>query len=340
MCPSDSPADDVERLADHPLAEVFHRLTPEAVLSAVEAGGRRCTGRFLILNSFENRVWQLELDDESMVVGKFYRPGRWSKETILEEHRFLRELAGEDIPVACPIELEPGRTLGEVNGIRYALFPRVGGRSEQELSDENVRILGHLLARIHNVGARREAPHRLRLDPETYGKRNLEILLSIDALPAEVRDIYAATVETLLARIRPLFLDIPVHRIHGDCHLNNLIWTPRGPTFLDFDDMLTGPAAQDVWLLAPSFDAEGQRQRRLLCEAYAELRDFSPAWLRLVEPLRALRFIHYSTWIARRIADPIFRHTFSHFGTLQYWQREVQDLREQIARIDAGEAWS
>jgi Ser/Thr protein kinase RdoA (MazF antagonist) len=319
---------------DHPLAEAFHRLTPESVLDAVETGGRRCTGRFYILNSFENRVYQLELDDESMVVGKFYRPGRWSRETIQEEHDFLRELAEEDIPVAAPLAIRDGQTLGEVQGILYALFPRVGGRAPQELSDEQVRILGHFLARLHNIGARRDAPHRLRLTPETYGLQNLEILLASDALPPEVRENFASTVRILLDRIRPMFLDVPVQRIHGDCHVNNLIWTQAGPTFLDFDDLVVGPAVQDLWMLVPSADQEGQRQRQLFLEAYAELRDFSPSWLRLVEPLRALRFIHYATWIARRFADPIFPRTFPHFGTLQYWQKEVQDLREQIARID------
>jgi Ser/Thr protein kinase RdoA (MazF antagonist) len=324
----------LERLDRHPLAARFNRLTPDQVFDAVEAGGRRCTGRFIILNSYENRVYQLELDDGSMVVGKFYRPGRWSREAILDEHRFVAELAAAEIPTASPIELRPGETLGEVEGILYALYPRLGGRAPEELSDEQVRILGRLAARIHNVGARAPAPHRLHLTPDTYGAADLRWLLDHGSIPPEARDVYAATVEALLARIAPLFAGVPVHRIHGDCHLGNLLWTPRGPAVLDFDDMLTGPAVQDVWLLVPSADEEGQRQRRVLCEAYAELRDFAPGWLRLVEPLRALRYVHYATWIARRWQDPAFQRTFSHFGTLQYWQAEIQSLREQLARID------
>jgi Ser/Thr protein kinase RdoA (MazF antagonist) len=324
----------LERLDQHPLAQRFNRLTPDQVYEAVEAGGRRCTGRFIVLNSFENRVYQLELDDETMVVGKFYRPGRWSRETILDEHRLLHELATEEIPVAHPLELRPGETLGEVDGILYALFPRLGGRAPEELADEQIRILGRLIARVHNVGARNEAPHRLHLTPATYGDQNLSYLLSHEVIPAEARDIYAATVEALLTRIRPLFAGVPTHRIHGDWHLGNLLWTPRGPTVLDFDDMLVGPAVQDMWLCVGSPDAEGQRQRRLLVEAYEELRRFDLLWLRLVEPLRALRLIHYATWIARRWQDPSFTRTFSHFGTLQYWQSEIQTLREQIARID------
>jgi Ser/Thr protein kinase RdoA (MazF antagonist) len=158
-------------------------------------------------------------------------------------------------------------------------------------------------------------------------------------LPPEVRDQYRATVSALLDRMAPLFIDVPMHRIHGDCHRGNLLMTPQGPMLLDFDDFVTGPAVQDVWMLVPSADAEGDRQRRVLIEAYDTLRAFDPSWLRLVEPLRALRFIHYATWIARRVhaGDPIFARTFPHFGTLQYWQREVQDLREQIARLDAAD---
>jgi len=325
----------------HPLADQFNRLTPEQVIDAVEVRGRRCTGRFVALNSYENRVYQLELEDgadaspdESSVVGKFYRPGRWSRAAIAEEHAFLAELAELEIPVACPLELAPGETIGEVDAILYALFPRIRGRAPQELSDEQVQVLGRLIARIHNVGAAREAPARRRLTPTTFGRDNLDYLLEHGLIPAEARDIYAATVEALIERIEPLFVDVPMHRIHGDCHLGNLVWTPRGPTFLDFDDMMIGPAVQDVWMIVPSYDSEGARQRRVLLEAYSEFRDFYDGWLRLVEPLRALRYINYNTWIARRCRDPAFSRTFTNFGTLQHWQREIQDLREQIARVD------
>jgi len=322
----------------HPLADQFNRLTPEQVLDAVEVGGRRCTGRFMALNSYENRVYQLELegdgDELDTVVGKFYRPGRWSREAIGEEHAFLAELAELEIPVASPLELEHGETIGEVEGILYALFPRIRGRAPQELSDEQAQVLGRLIARIHNVGASRDATARRRLTATTFGRDNLSYLLEHGLIPDEAREIYAATVEALVQRIEPLFRDVPVHRIHGDCHLGNLVWTPRGPTFLDFDDMIVGPAVQDIWMMVPSYDSDGARQRALLLEAYREFRDFADAWLRLVEPLRALRYVNYSTWIARRFRDPAFSRTFSHFGTVQYWQREIQDLREQIARVD------
>jgi Ser/Thr protein kinase RdoA (MazF antagonist) len=323
-----------QELAEHPLADRFNQLAPDDVLDAVEVGDRRCTGRFLVLNSYENRVYQLELEDGSWVVGKFYRPGRWSREAILAEHRFLFELREVEVPAVCPVDLGDGLTVGEVKGILFSLFPRVGGRIPQELDEEQVQILGRLVARIHNVGASREAPERPRLTPETYGRDNLRFLLERGAIPDEARDIYVATVEALIDRMTPLFVGVPVHRIHGDCHLGNLIWTPKGPAFLDFDDFLTGPAVQDVWMMVPSADDEGRRQRDRFIEAYEQLRHFETRWLRLVEPLRALRFVHYSTWITRRWHDPYFKRTFQHYGDLQYWQREIQDLREQIARLD------
>jgi Ser/Thr protein kinase RdoA (MazF antagonist) len=321
-------------IGGHELATAYNQLTPDAVFDVVETGGRRCTGRFIILNSYENRVYSLELDDGVHVVGKFYRPGRWPVEAIEDEHDYLFELADVEIPVATPMTLEDGYTVGEVRGIYYALFPRIGGRSPQELTDEQVRILGRFVARMHNVGAAEDAPSRPSLTPDWYGRRNLEWLTENDAMDAGTLAVYTATVEALITRIEPLFNAVPMHRIHGDCHLGNLLWTPSGPTFLDFDDMLVGPAVQDVWMLLPSFDDHGARQRDIFLTAYREFRDFDPLWLRLVEPLRALRFIHYSTWIARRWHDPAFPRTFQYFGTLQYWQSEIQDLREQIARLD------
>lgn len=318
----------------HELTPRFNRLSPDEVYHAVEAGGRRCTGRFVILNSYENRVYEIELDDGSRVVGKFYRPGRWTREAILEEHAFLRELVEVEIPVAAPLDVAFGETIGEVDGILFALFARVAGRAPEEFSDDDVKEAGRLIARIHNIGARREISFRSPLSPHTYGRENLEYLLAAGIIAPELRAAYESTVATLLARIEPLFRDAPTHRIHADCHLGNLVRTRAGLTFLDFDDMRIGPAVQDIWMLVPSADAEGDRQRQLLLEAYRTIRPFDDRWLRLVEPLRALRYIHYAAWIARRLDDPSFQRTFGHFGTLQYWQGQVQDLREQIARID------
>ena len=319
---------------EHPLAGKFNNLTPDQVFDAVEVEGRRCTGRFIILNSYENRVYHLELDDETMVVGKFYRPGRGSRETIMAEHRFLAQLEEAEIPVASPLPLAEGETIGLVDGIFYSLFPRVGGRSPDELSDEQIRMMGRLLGRIHNVGAQEQEPHRAVLNPESYGKANLDFMLGQGLIHPEAQEAYRATVEALVERTMPLFEGVNNIRLHGDCHRGNLLVTPQGPPFLDFDDMVMGPAAQDIWMMVPSYDDEGKRQRELLIEAYETFREFNRTELRLIEPVRALRFIQYTAWISRRWEDPSFKRMFSHYGTLLYWQREIQDLREQIARID------
>ncbi len=340
------------------MSESFQTLTPERVLDAVERLGQRCTGRFLVLNSYENRVYQIELEPQGedlrgeVVVAKFYRPGRWSQAALEAEHAFLDELAADEVPAVCPLPLSAsppggaggavgageGRTLGETDGLYFALFPKVLGRAPEEPDDALLRRLGRLLARLHTVGARRPAPDRLVLTPETYGRKNLADLVENDHLPPEVQAQYISSVEALLSRIEPLFIDVPLHRIHGDCHAGNLLHDRHGDKdaihLLDFDDFLTGPAVQDIFMLVPSADAEGRRQRGVLLSGYTELRDFDPAWLRLVEPLRALRYIHYSAWIARRMTDPFFQRTFPQFGSIVYWQHQVTDLREQCARID------
>lgn len=322
------------RLDEHPLAERFHLLTPDEVLDAAEVGGRVCTGRVMPLNSYENRVYQFEMEDGPSIIGKFYRPGRWSRAAIAAEHEFIADLVDADVPVAAPFELSSGETIGEVFGIYYALFPQIRGRSPEEFDDDELRELGDLLAQLHDVGDERDAPDRPVIEPATYGSDNLDYLLAHDILPTEVRDIYAATVEALLDRMESWFDDVDMHRIHGDCHRANLIATPDGPVFVDFDDFRIGPAVQDIWMLVPSYDAEGDRQREVLIEGYRDVRDFDRDEMRLIEPLRALRYVHYATWIARRWADGAFRRVFGHFGTLRYWQNEVADLREQIARID------
>ncbi len=325
-------------LSAHPLAERFDRLTPDRVYAAAEVDGRVCTGRFVILNSYENRVYQLDCEDGRDVVGKFYRPGRWSLDALDDEHDFLYALDDAGVPVVLPLELDDeGATLGtlegDAEGIHYAIFPRVRARVPDEFADGQLRELGRVLAELHEVGEEYEATHRPTLDVDTYARANTAYLVEAGHLPPQIEAHYRHTVDALCARIEPMLADVPLHRIHGDCHPANLLWAD-GPLFLDFDDMLTGPAVQDVWMLVPSADAEGDRQRRVLLDAYREVRDFPGEWLRLVEPLRALRYIHYATWIARRWHDPTFRRTFGHFGDLRYWQKEVLDLREQIARID------
>lgn len=313
----------------------FFSLTPDRVLDAVELAGLRVTGMCYPLNSLENRVYEIEREDRSRVVAKFYRPGRWSEATILEEHTFLQELADAEIPVCPPLRFRDGYTLKKVGGtpIWYALFPKVGGRAPEEFSEDQLRRLGALLARIHTVGAARTAPHRRALTPETYGLESLAILeKSGFVTPESMGPLHDVTVAIVQA-MHPLFFDVPVQRVHGDCHPGNLLWGNQGAFFLDFDDMVMAPPVQDVWMIVPSRDAEGKAQRDILLEGYRTLRQFDHRTLRLVEALRALRYLHYAAWISTRWDDPSFPRAFPHFDTPRYWNGLVSDLEEQLELV-------
>jgi Ser/Thr protein kinase RdoA (MazF antagonist) len=268
-------------------------------------------------------------------VVKFYRPGRWSEDAILEEHDFLLDLEEAEIPVCAPLEFADGRTLHTVEGIHYAVWPRTGGRSPEELDDEQVAILGRLVARIHNVGALEGVEHRPTLDAESYGGEALEVLEARRLLPPQHAARYRRAVERIMATYEALAHGVPLIRIHADCHHGNLLNGRDGWFFLDFDDFRLGPAVQDVWLLVPGRDQEAAEQRALFVDAYQQFRAFDPAWLKLVEPLRGLRYIHYASWIARRWHDPAFPRSFPHFDTEVYWDREVRDLEEQAERCEA-----
>jgi Ser/Thr protein kinase RdoA (MazF antagonist) len=314
--------------------EQFFSLTPDAMLSCVEEALRkRATGRSLILNSMENRVYEIELEDESRVVTKFYRPGRWSREQILEEHSFLAELVEAEIPAVPPLTLANGTTLAaSPDGIWFAVFEKVRGRSLQELDDQQLQQAGRLLARIHNVGARAAAGHRLKITP-AWGLESLRILDESDAVDIQLQSRYRNAVRTIVQKIEPLFENVPLLRVHGDCHLGNLLWQGERPFFLDFDDMVSAPAVQDIWMVVRGRDEDAERMRAVMLDAYQTMREFDRSTLRLVEPLRALRMVHYSAWIARRWADPIFKQTFPEFVTYPYWAEEVDALEEQLRLI-------
>lgn len=328
----------------------FFQLTPDRVLEAVDSGmkdaGWVCTGRCMALNSFENRVYDVELENTSTSddipsrirrIVKFYRPGRWTSEQILEEHAFLRDLQEAEIPAIAPLDFPDGTTLKTLPGteIYYAIFPKVGGRAPDELSQDQLLRIGRLLGRIHTVGATRQSLSRVRLNPETYGRSNLEFLLQGNWIPIDFQNRYQDLVEKICSSVETQWKDLDESRIHGDCHLGNLLWNSEGPFFLDFDDMVRGPAVQDVWMLVPGRDAESLRQREVLLEGYQEIRPFNRATLRFIEPLRALRFIHYTTWVARRWDDPAFPLAFPQFGSHQYWRSELDDLQEQYDLISA-----
>ena len=337
-------------------AESFFALTPDRVLDAVEFGGRRATGYALALNSLENRVYEVEHEAEDRddakaerVVAKFYRPGRWSRAALLEEHAFLAELAEAELPVAAPLDLGDGATLGTLPGlaegsdpIYYAVFPRVRGRAPEELDDQQLGQLGRLVGRLHNIGARRAAPARPVLTPESYGHASIELLAQGTWIPGDVRDRYLAVAGAVLTRCEGIWATAvrggavgePI-RLHGDCHLGNLLWEPRsGPWFVDFDDFLSGPPVQDLWLFAPGHDAEAERQRELIAAGYETMRAFDRRSLALVETLRTLRILRYAAWIARRYDDPAFQRAFPDFKSGTFWHREIEALGEQLARLD------
>jgi len=325
----------------------FFELTPERILDAVEASGYRCTGRCLTLNSMENRVYEVELElDEGVVlktpserfrIVKFYRPGRWSETQILEEHQFLRELNDAEIPAVAPLPFSDGKTLHRIAEIDiwYTVFPKVGGRSPDELKPDQLEQIGRLMARMHNVGAAKDAPHRILLNPASYGQENLNYLLESGSLPVDIRDRYKQLVEDICRIVEPWFAKTKVQRIHGDCHPGNLLWGTEGAFFVDFDDMVRGPCVQDLWLLVPGRDEESNRQMNQMIAGYEQMREFDWDSLRLIEPLRALRFIHFSAWIAKRWNDPAFTRTFTQFGTPRYWHEQVSDLQEQLELIQA-----
>ncbi len=314
--------------------EFFYRLTPELVLAAAEQAGYSTTGHCLALNSLENRVYDIRLESGEHVVVKFYRPGRWSQEQIQEEHDFLFDLQAQEIPVCAPLRFPDGSTLHKADGIFFAVWPRTGGRAPDELSDEQLEILGRLLGRIHNAGGGRQTRFRLELNESTYGENDLAHLLEGDFITPVCRARYEAAARKTIDAYRTLAVGVPLHRIHGDCHLGNLLHGDAGWFFLDFDDFVIGPAVQDIWLLVPARDQEGLRQRSIFIQAYRQFREFDESWLRLIEPLRSMRYIHYAAWVARRFEDPAFPAAFGHFGTEEYWAGETADLEDQVALFD------
>jgi len=315
---------------------VYSALTPELILDAVESRDFRCDGRLLALNSFENRVYQVWLDDGSALVGKFYRPERWSTAAILEEHAFALELAARELPVVAPLVIR-GDTLFEHQNFRFALYPRRPGRTPELEDAETLRWLGRFIARIHAVGALERFEQRPAIDVASFGRAPSRYVLENDFVPAELRATYSSVVDDVLERVERAYDRagaVRAIRLHGDCHSGNILWTDEGPHFVDLDDARTGPAIQDMWMWLSGDRESMQVQLNAVVEGYREFHDFDPAELWLIEALRTLRLIHYSGWLAQRWDDPAFPASFPFFNTQRYWQDQILTLREQAAALD------
>jgi len=311
-------------------------LTPDTVLDALDSVGLRGDGRLLALNSYENRVYQVWMEDGPVLVAKFYRPARWSDAAILEEHAFTRELAEREIPVVTATAVG-GNILHEFRGFRFAVFPRRGGRAPELENPDTLEWMGRFIGRIHAVGALRPFRDRPTLDPANFGEEPRGYLLSSGFVPADLVEPWGRVASLALDGIRRCYDragDVRILRLHGDCHPGNVLWTPDGPHFVDFDDSRMGPAVQDLWMLLSGDRAAMSGQLTDVLAGYEDFFEFDPRELLLVEALRTLRMIHYAAWIARRWGDPAFPAAFPWFSTQTYWQNQILDLREQVALMD------
>jgi Ser/Thr protein kinase RdoA (MazF antagonist) len=336
------------RAAGDPEAPVYADLTPDRVLDALDGVGLRGDGRILQLNSYENRVFQVFLEDGSVVVAKFYRPRRWTDEQLLEEHAFGLELAGLEIPVVAPLTLrgadgaavalrgEPptlGALPAAMGGYRFTVAPRRAGRAPELDDPHTLRWIGRFIGRIHAAGGARLFAHRQQVDIDSLGHASRDWLLSHEFIPPAAEPGWRAACDAALAAVQAAFDAIgPLRRIrlHGDCHPGNILWTDQGPHFVDLDDACNGPAVQDLWMLLSGEPPAMRAQLDHVLEGYRAFADFDEREIRLIEPLRTLRMIHHSAWIARRWHDPAFPAAFPWFAGAAYWQQQAQQLREQL----------
>lgn len=311
-------------------ATPYAGLSPDIVLDAIAAAGYVPDGRLLALGSYENRVYQIGIEDGPALVAKFYRPGRWSDVAIAEEHAFAHELTDAELPMVAPIAID-GRTLLTHAGFRYALYLRRGGRAPELESADHLAWMGRLLARMHGVGGRGRFRHRGNIDATAFVRDAARAVLGSTLLPSRSFDAYRARTEALADLIDARVAGLePLTRIrlHGDCHAGNVLWTDSGPHFVDLDDARMGPAVQDLWMLAPS-----PRALDALLEGYGEFRDFDFRELALVEPLRIMRQVHWAGWVAARWDDPAFPRAFPQVGEARWWEQHLTDLAEAQSKL-------
>jgi Ser/Thr protein kinase RdoA (MazF antagonist) len=317
------------------LAASFADITPDRILAAADATGVRATGRTWSLAALENRVYEVEREDDSRVVVKFYRPGRHSTEAILDEHRLLAALTEDEVPVVAPLVLQSGTTLWtEPDGHRYAVFPKAPGRSPSELSVPEYERIGKLLGRLHNVSASLDLAARPVLSPQTYGTDCIQRTLSKTSMPPGTRGRYEDASRRLVTVAESLFAETATFVVHADCHRGNVLSGDRGFFFLDFDDAARAPAVQDLWLLLPGRARDCPAEIDAWIEGYETFRPFDEGSLDLVEALRGLRYLRYAAWIADRWDDPAFKAAFPQFGSGGYWEGIVGDLYEELRELE------
>lgn len=311
----------------------YQELTPDDIIASVESVGLACDGRLLALNSYENRVYRVGIEEAPAVVAKFYRPGRWTDAAILEEHAFAQELAGQEIPVVAPLEHD-GATLHVHGEFRFAVYPCHGGRAP-ELDDMELQAqIGRLVARIHLQGARRSFRHRMRIGLDSYGRKSSEFLLGAGFIPEDLHEAYEGVCEQAFSGVQGCYERAGTPReirLHGDFHPGNVLVLDEQVHIVDLDDALSGPAVQDLWMFLSGHREEQTPQLQKLLDGYTEFRDFDAMELHLIEALRTLRIMHYAAWLARRWQDPAFRIAFPWFNTQRYWDEHVLTLREQVA---------
>ena len=313
----------------------FEKLTPAFVMDAIESLGYLCDYRVFALNSYENRVYQVGLEEGEPLVVKFYRPKRWSDAAIREEHQFCFELADHDLPLVAPLCGDDGSSLFHYQGFRFALYPRQGGHAPEFDNLDNLLIMGRLLGRLHRVGALRPFAHRPALDCQSFGWDSVA-LIGEQFVPEEHRSNYSALTRDLLTTAESITAEVNPARIrtHGDCHAGNILWRHDIPHLVDLDDARMAPAVQDIWMMLSGDRSRQTAQLAEILEGYEEFYPFRPAELRLIEVLRSLRILHYSAWLARRWDDPSFPHHFPWFNTPRYWDEHILQLREQIAAVN------